>query len=108
MSKFANNMQVAFERTLRCSFRIHNRALFLALILLGIVLLASVVSAQKLTTPSSTGQNTHSAPQSVLTATASRPAQQEQMPQEPPSSSTPEQAPGYLKRVVPVASALVG
>jgi hypothetical protein len=92
MSKFVSNMQAAFERTLRPSLRVHNGELFLILIGLGVILLAPAISAQKLPRSSSTSQNTHSAPQSVLTATASKPAQQEQMPQQAPSPSTPEPA----------------
>ncbi len=82
MTRFFNNMQAAFQRTLRTTLRVHNPELFPALIGLGVLLLAPAVSAQKLPTPSSTSPNTHGAPQSVLTATASKPAQQEQMPQQ--------------------------
>jgi hypothetical protein len=92
MSKSVKNTQAAFEGALQRSLRVHYRELFLALIALGVMLLSPVVSAQKLATPSSTSQSTHGAAQSVLTATASKPAQQEQMPQQDPPSSTPEQA----------------
>jgi hypothetical protein len=92
MSRFFNNMQAAFERALRPRARVHNPELFPALIGLGVLLLAPAVFAQKLPTPSSTSQNTHSAPQSVLTATASKLAQQEQPPEQAPSAGTPEQA----------------
>jgi hypothetical protein len=92
MSKFVSNMQAASERTLRPSLRVHNGELFLILIGLGVILLAPAISAQKLPRSSSTSPNTHSAPQSVLTATASKPAQQEQMPQQAPTPSTPGQA----------------
>jgi hypothetical protein len=92
MSRFFNNMQAAFERALRPRFGVHNPELFSALIGLGVLLLAPTVFAQKLPTPSSTSQNTHSAPQSVLTATASKLAQQEQTPEQAPPSGTPEQA----------------
>ena len=92
MSRFFNNMQAAFERALRPRARVHNPELFPALIGLGVLLLAPAVFAQKLPTPSSTSQNTHSAPQSVLTATASKLAQQEQTPEQAPSAGTPEQA----------------
>jgi len=92
MSRFFNNMQAAFERALRPRARVHNPELFPALIGLGVLLLAPAVFAQKLPTPSSTSQNTHSAPQSILIATASKPAQQEQTPEQAPPSGTPEQA----------------
>jgi hypothetical protein len=92
MSRFFNNMQAAFERALRPRARVHNPELFPALIGLGVLLLAPAVFAQKLPTPSSTSQNTHGAPQSVLTATASKLAQQEQTPEQAPSAGTPEQA----------------
>ena len=92
MSRFFNNMQAAFERALRPRARVHNPELFPALIGLGVLLLAPAVFAQKLRIPSSTSQNTHSAPQSVLTATASKLAQQEQTPEQAPSAGTPEQA----------------
>src|SRR6267143_1115516 len=92
MTRFFNNMQGAFERALRPRFRVHNPELLSALIGLGVLLLAPAVSAQKLPTPSSTSPNTHGAPQSVLTATASKSAQQEQLPQQAPSAGTPEQA----------------
>src|SRR3977135_2244511 len=92
MSRFFNNMQAAFERALRPRARVHNPGLFPALIGLGVLLLSPAVFAQKLPTPSSTSQNTHSAPQSVLTATASNPVQQEQTPEQAPSAGTPEQA----------------
>ena len=92
MSRFFNNIQAAFERVLRTTLRVHNPELFPALIGLGVMLLAPAVSAQKLPTPSSTSPNTHGTPQSVLTATASKPAQQEQIPQQAPSAGTPEQA----------------
>jgi hypothetical protein len=92
MSRFFNNMQAAFERALRPRFGVHNPELFSALIGLGVLLLAPTAFAQKLPTPSSTSQNTHSAPQSVLTATASKLAQQEQTPEQAPPSGTPEQA----------------
>ena len=92
MSRFFNNMQAAFERALRPRARVHNPELFPALIGLGVLLLSPAVFAQKLPTPSSTSQNTHSAPQSVLTATASKLAQQEQTPEQAPSAGTPEQA----------------
>src|SRR3979490_3401915 len=92
MSRFFNNMQAAFERALRPRARVHIPELFPALIGLGVLLLAPAVFAQKLPTPSSTSQNTHSAPQSVLTATASKLAQQEQTPEQAPSAGTPEQA----------------
>jgi hypothetical protein len=92
MSRFFNNMQAAFERALRPRLRVHNPELFPALIGLGIMLLAPAVSAQRLLTPNSTSQNTHGASQSVLTATASKTTQQEQMPQQGTSAGTPEQA----------------
>ena len=92
MSKFVNNMQAAFVRALRPTLRVHNRELLAALIGLGVMALAPAVTAQKLPTPRSTSQSAHGAPQSVLTAAASRPAQQEQMQQQAPSSGTPEQA----------------
>src|SRR2546430_15193153 len=66
MSRFFNNIQAAFERTLRTTLRVHKPELFPALIGLGVMLLAPAVSAQKLPTPSSTSPNTHGAPQSVL------------------------------------------
>src|SRR6266404_2439254 len=81
MTIFFNNMQAAFESVLRTTLRVQNPELFPALIGLGVLLLAPALSAQKLPTPSSSSPNTHGAPQSVLTATASKPAQQEQMPQ---------------------------
>jgi hypothetical protein len=92
MSNFVSNMQAAFERTLGPSLRAHNRNLLPTLIGLGVLLLAPVISAQKRPASSSTSQNTNSAPQSVLTAAASKQAQQEQMPQQAPSPSIPEQA----------------
>jgi hypothetical protein len=92
MSKFVNNMQAAFVRALRPTLQVHNRELLGALIGLGVMALAPAVAAQKLPTPRSTSQNAHGAPQSVLTATASKSAQQEQMAQQAASPSTPEQA----------------
>jgi hypothetical protein len=94
MSKFVNNMHAAFARTLRRSLGVHNRELLAAMIGLGVMLLASSVFAQTLPTSSSTGQNTHGGPQSVLTAAASKPTQQEQAPQQAPSPSSPEQVHG--------------
>jgi hypothetical protein len=91
MSKFVNNMQAALKRTLRRNLRVYNRGLFPAMIGLGVMLLASGASAQKLPTSSSNSQNARGTPQSVLTATASEPAQQEQVPQQAPSPGSPEQ-----------------
>jgi hypothetical protein len=90
MSRFFNNMQAAFERALRPGARVHIPELFPALIGLGVLLLAPAVFAQKLPTPTSTGQNTRGTPQLVLTATASKLAQQDPMPEQAPSAGTPE------------------
>jgi hypothetical protein len=90
MSRFFNNMQAAFVRALRPRFQVHNPELFSALMGLGVLLLAPAVFAQKLPTPSSTGQNTRGTPQLVLTATASKLAQQDPMPEQAPSAGTPE------------------
>jgi hypothetical protein len=91
MSKFVNNMQAALERTLQRSVLVYHRGLFAVMIGLGVMLLASGASAQKLPTSNSASQNARGAPQSILTAKASEPTQQEQVPQQAPSPSSPEQ-----------------
>jgi len=84
-------LRVAFRRALRLTLERHARKLFTLVCGLGVMIVAPTVAAQKLPAPS---RNTRKAPnvaKSLLTASASAPVLQEQLPQQEPPPLSAEQ-----------------
>src|SRR5205807_4157531 len=91
MNRISNKLRVAFRRALRLTLERHARKLFTLVWGLGVMIVAPTVAAQKLPAPS---RNTRKAPnvaKSLLTASASAPVLQEQLPQQEPPPLSAEQ-----------------
>ena len=90
MNRTFNELRVAFGRTPRPSLERHSRKLFALVCGLGVMIVASAVTAQTLPTPPPNGRTSSHVAKSVLAASASAPAQ-EQLPQQVPPPLSVEQ-----------------
>jgi len=91
MNRVFNELRVAFGRALRLSLEMHSRKLFIVVCGLGVMIVAPVVRAQKLPTPTPSGRKPPNLAKSILTALSSSPTLQEQVPQQVPAPLSAEQ-----------------
>jgi hypothetical protein len=91
MNRVFNELRMAFGRALRLSLEMHSRKLFIAVCGLGVMIVAPAVKAQKLPTPTPSGRRLPNLAKSILTALASPPVPQEQIPQQAPAPLSAEQ-----------------
>jgi hypothetical protein len=91
MNRVFNELRMAFGRALRLSLEMHSRKLFIAVCGLGVLIVAPAVRAQKLPTPTPSGRRPLNLAKSILTALASPPVLQEQIPQRAPAPLSAEQ-----------------
>src|ERR1700730_10544004 len=99
MNRIFSHMQATLGGVLGFAPRTQAAALFVVMCGLGSTMLVPAVPAQKLPTQTSTNRNAQGVPPSVLAARASKPAQQEAMPQQAPPPVTQEQAPAAPPQV---------
>ena len=91
MNRVFNELRVAFGRALRLSLEMHSRKLFIVVCGLGVMIVAPVVRAQKLPTPTPSGRKPPNLAKSILTASSSPPVLQEQVLQQVPAPLSAEQ-----------------
>ncbi len=91
MNRVFNELRVAFGRALRLSLEMRSRKLFIVVCGVGLMIVAPVVRAQKLPTPTPSGRKPPNLAKSILTALSSPPALQEQVPQQLPAPLSAEQ-----------------
>jgi hypothetical protein len=91
MSRVFNELRIAFGRALRVGLEMHSRKLFIVVCGLGVLVVAPVVRAQKLPTPTPSGRKPPNLAKSILAALASPPVLQEQISQQAPAPLTAEQ-----------------
>jgi hypothetical protein len=91
MSRVFNELRIAFGRALRVGLEMHSRKLFIVVCGLGVLVVAPVVRAQKLPTPTPSGRKPPNLAKSILTALASPPVPQEQISQQAPAPLSAEQ-----------------
>src|SRR6266478_3714019 len=91
MNRVFNELRAAFGRALRLSLEMHSRKLFIVVCGLGLMIVAPVVRAQKLPTPTPSGRKPPNLAKSLLTALWSPPVPQEQVPQQVPAPLSAEQ-----------------
>src|SRR5467141_2849957 len=87
MNRVLNELRIALGRALRLSLEMHSLKLFIVVCGLGVMIVAPAVRAQKLPTPAPSGRKP---PKSILTALASPPVLQEQIPQQAPAPLSAE------------------
>jgi len=95
MNRIFNELRVVLGRALRLSLESHARKLFTLVCGLGVMIVAPAVTAQKLPAPPPNGRKAPNVAKSILTALASAPVLQEQVPQQaPPALSAEQGTPG--------------
>jgi len=91
MNRIFNELRVAFGRATRFSLERNSRKRFTLVCALGVMIVAPAGRAQKLPTLPPIGRKAHNVAKSVLTASASAPVLQEQIPQQVPLPLSAEQ-----------------
>jgi hypothetical protein len=99
MNRILSHMRATLGGGLRFAPRTYGAALFVVISGLGFTILVPAVPAQKVPTQSSPNRNAQGGPPAVLAASASKPAQQEAMPQQAPPPVTQTQAPAAPPQV---------
>jgi hypothetical protein len=99
MNRILSHMQATPGGMLSFAPRTHRAALFVVMCGLGFTILVPPLPAQKPATQTSSNRNAQGVPPTVLAARASKPMQQEAMPQQAPSPVTQEQAPASPPQV---------
>jgi hypothetical protein len=99
MNRIFSHMQATLGGVVSFAPRTYAIPLFVVMCGLGFTILVPAVPAQRLPTQTSTNRNAQGVPPSVLAARASKPAQQEAMPQQAPPPVTQEQAPAAPPQV---------
>jgi hypothetical protein len=91
MNRIFNELRVAFGRAFRLCLEMHSRKLFTVVCGLAVMIVAPALRAHKLPTPPPSAQKPSNLTKSMLTALASAPVLQEQMPQQAPPPLSAEQ-----------------
>jgi hypothetical protein len=91
MNRIFNELRVAFRRAFRLSLEMHSRKLFTVVCGLAVMIVAPALRAHKLPTPPPSARKPSNLTKSMLTASASAPVLQEQMPQQAPPPLSAEQ-----------------
>jgi hypothetical protein len=90
MNRVLNELRIALGRALRLSLEMHSLKLFIVVCGLGVMIVAPAVRGQKLPTPAPSGRKPPNLAKSILTALASPPVLQEQIPQQAPAPLSAE------------------
>src|SRR6266403_1991046 len=90
MNRVLNELQIALGRALRLSLEMHSLKLFIVVCGLGVMIVAPAARAQKLPTPAPSGRKPPNLAKSILTALASPPVLQEQIPLQAPAPLSAE------------------
>ena len=90
MNRVLNELRIALGRALRLSLEMHSLKLFIVVCGLGVMIVAPAVRGQKLPTPAPSGRKPPNLAKSILTALASPPVLQEQIPQQAPAPVSAE------------------
>jgi hypothetical protein len=99
MNRIFGHIQAILGGVLSFASRTQGAVLFVVMWGLGFTILVPALHAQKLPTQTSANRNAQGVPPSVLAARASKPAQQEAMPQQVPPPVTQEKAPAAPPQV---------